>query len=63
LLVGEGRDVGLGVAELGRPEQRVVGAGLDADPAVYAQREVDREAVEDVAAAGAEQSEPDGPAI
>src|SRR5262249_57570207 len=49
LLVGEGRDVGLGVGELGRPEQRVVRAGLDADPAVHAQREVDREAVEDVA--------------
>src|SRR6185369_7011231 len=41
LLVGEGRDVGLGVGELGRPEQRVVRAGLDADPAVHAQREVE----------------------
>jgi hypothetical protein len=39
----------LGVLELRRPEQRVERAHLDADAAVHAQREVDREAVEDVA--------------
>src|SRR6185312_2731806 len=33
---------------LGRPEQRVERADLDADPAVHAQREVDREPVEHV---------------
>src|SRR5439155_15073293 len=49
LLMGERRDVGLGVGELRRPEQRIIRAGLHTDPAVHAQREVDREAVEDVA--------------
>src|SRR5262249_38455239 len=49
LLMGERRDVGLGVGELRRPEQRVVRAGLHAEPAVHARREVDREAVRDVA--------------
>jgi hypothetical protein len=52
LLVQEVADVVLGVLELGRPEQRVERAGLDADAAVHAQREVDREPVEDVALAG-----------
>jgi len=41
LLVGEGGDIGLGVGELRRPEQRVVRADLHADPAVHAQREIE----------------------
>ncbi|GAA4572194.1 hypothetical protein GCM10023100_32550 [Actinocorallia cavernae] len=49
--MGEFVDVGLGVLELRGPEQRVEGADLDADTAVHAQREVDGEPVEDVAAA------------
>src|SRR6185503_18292802 len=39
--------------ELGGPVQRVEGAGLDADAAVHAQREVDGEPVQDVALPGA----------
>ena len=51
LLVRQVADVGLGVLELRRPEQRVERADLDADAAVHAQREVDGEPVEHVAAA------------
>ncbi len=50
-LVGEVADVGLGVLELRGPEQGVERTDLDADTAVHAEREVDGEAVEDVAAA------------
>src|SRR5918994_2024028 len=46
LLVDELDDVVLGVLELRAPEQRVERAHLDADPAVHAERVVDREAVE-----------------
>jgi hypothetical protein len=49
--VGEFVDVGLGVLELGGPEEGVERADLDADTAVHAEGEVDGEAVEDVAAA------------
>jgi hypothetical protein len=49
--VDEVADVVFGVLELGRPEQRVERADLDADPAVHAQREVDGEPVEHVAGA------------
>ena len=52
-LVGQLEHVVGRVLELGRPEQRVERADLDADPAVHAQREVDREAVEHVAGARA----------
>src|SRR6266508_1403494 len=38
----------LGVLELWGPEERVERARLDADPAVHAEREVDREPVQDV---------------
>jgi hypothetical protein len=44
-------DVVLGVFELAAPEQRVVRADLDTDPAVHAERVIDGEAVEDVALA------------
>src|SRR4051794_33657886 len=48
LLVGQLADVELGVLELRAPVQRVERAGLHADRAVHAQREVDREPVEHV---------------
>ena len=51
LLVGQLGDGVRRVLELRRPEERVEGADLDADAAVHAQREVDREAVQDVAGA------------
>src|SRR5829696_3978558 len=51
LLVSHVADVELGVLELGRPEQRVERADLDADTAVHAQGEVDREAIQHVAGA------------
>src|SRR6187431_507220 len=44
-------DVVLCVLELGAPEQGVERADLYADAAVHAQREVDREPVEDLGAA------------
>src|ERR1051325_4974457 len=46
LVVEEVGDVGLGILELGAPEQGVEGADLDADPAVHAEAVVDVEAVE-----------------
>ena len=49
LLVQQVLDVELGVLELRAPVQRVERADLDADPAVHAEREVDGEAVQDVA--------------
>ena len=52
LLVEQVADVELGVLELGAPVQGVERAHLDADAAVHAEREVDGEAVEDVALAG-----------
>lgn len=52
LLVKKIADVALGVLELRSPEERVERTDLDADPAVHAQGEVDREAVERVAGAG-----------
>src|SRR3954464_11827720 len=48
-LVGEAEEIVRRVLELGRPEQRVERADVDADAAVHAQRVVDREPVEDVA--------------
>ena len=48
---GQVADVELGVLELRAPVQRVERADLDADAAVHAEREVDREPVEHVAAA------------
>ena len=51
LLVRELADVVLGVLELTTPEQRVVGADLDADAAVHAEGVIDREPVEHVALA------------
>jgi hypothetical protein len=46
-------DVAFGVLELGRPEEGVERAHLNADPAIHAQGEVDGEPVEDVALAWA----------
>jgi len=45
------QDVDLGVLELRAPVEGVERADLNADPAVHAQREVDGEAVKDVALA------------
>jgi hypothetical protein len=47
--VGEAADVVFRVFELAAPEQCVVRADLDADPAVHAQGVVDGEAIEHVA--------------
>src|SRR5829696_6451601 len=51
-VVEEVGDAGLGVLELGAPEQGVEGADLDADPAVHAQPVVDVEAVQQLHRAG-----------
>src|SRR5690606_40873154 len=52
LVVDQVGDAGLGVLELGAPEERLERADLDADAAVHAERVVDREAVEVVDLAG-----------
>ncbi len=52
-LVGELLDLVLGVLELRAPVEGVERAHLDADAAVHAEGEVDREPVQDVAGAGA----------
>src|SRR5215475_7024538 len=48
-LVQQVADVVRGVVELGRPEQCIERTRLDADPAIHAEREVDREPVQYVA--------------
>jgi len=52
-LVEKVADVAFGVLELGRPEECVERAHLDADPAIHAQGEIDGEPIEDVALPGA----------
>src|SRR6478672_13728082 len=52
LVVEQVGDAGLGVLELGAPEERVERAHLYADPAVHAERVVDVEAVEHAHTAG-----------
>ena len=60
-LVHQVADVELGVLELRGPVQRVERAHLDADAAVHAQREVDREPVEHVALRSRPPSSPAAP--